>query len=110
MTKKLDPATRATKAYIRLQQRVDALQARMAEIKQNIAVEYPDGVQTAFGTWQCYADGVRQSYDTKSVGALVDELILKGNGELAQRILQTRKESTVQGGIRFVKAKEAKGE
>jgi len=110
MTKKMDSATKATKQYIRLQQRVEALQERMAQIKQDIAMEYPDGVQTKFGTWQCYADGVRQSYDTKSVGALVDELILKGNGELAQRILLTRKESPVQGGIRFVKTKEARNE
>jgi hypothetical protein len=110
MTKKMDSATKATKAYIRLQQRVEALQERMAQIKQDIATEYPDGVQTQYGTWQTYSDGVRQSYDNKSLGNLVDELILKGNGELAQRILLTRKESTVQGGIRFVKTKEARNE
>lgn len=105
MTRRLTNVERATKQYIRLQQRVEALQEQMALIKEQIATEYPEGVTTAFGTWQAYAEGVRLTYDSKGLQSIVDELVINGNSELAQKILQQRKQSHTSSGIRFIKKK-----
>lgn len=105
MTRRLTNVERATKQYIRLQQRVEALQEQMALIKEQIATEYPQGAVTPFGTWQAYAEGVRLTYDSKGLQSIVDELVINGNSELAQKILQQRKQSHTSSGIRFIKKK-----
>lgn len=105
MTRRLTNVERATKQYIRLQQRVEKLQEQMAVIKEQVAVDFPQGATTPFGSWQVYAEGVRLTYDTKGLQGIVDELIVAGNGELAKKILLQRKESPTAKGIRFIKKK-----
>ena len=93
-----------TKQYVAKLARIAKLEEEASVLKAQIMELAPEGVATPYGTWQTYAESVRQSYDTKSVGALVEKLILEGN-DTAVRILAIRKESTVGAGMRFIKPK-----
>jgi hypothetical protein len=106
MAKKLSIATKLTNEYVRLSARQEAIARRMAEIKQAIIAEHPEGVKTPHGAWQVFADGTRLTYETKNIQGIIDNLILEGNSHIAERLLKIRKESTTNGGVRFIKAKE----
>lgn len=94
-----------TKRYVAINAKIKALTEQASAIKAEIAELAPEGAPTPYGTWQTYSESVRQSYAPTKMNKLVEQLVLQGNSELAEKILLQRTESITDAGMRFIAKK-----
>lgn len=98
-----------SKQYVSIQNKIALLEEQAKQIKEQVSALAPDGVDVdGVGKWQPYSESVRLTYAPTRMQKVIDDLVLNGNGEIAQFILQQRNESVVAGGIKFIKQKEGK--
>jgi len=102
---KLALETKLTRQYVRLQERIAKLEEQAKNIKEQIAVQFPEGVKTPEGDWIAVGEGVRFNYSASKMQTVIEKLVRDGNSELASLILNQRTESKIQASMRFNKAK-----
>ena len=95
--------------YFEIDSEITALEATQKDIRRNIetlTVAMGGNVKLAhIGSVIVTEPSTSHSYDTKSIDALLYELIENGELNTAKRIMECKKETTRAGGLRITKAK-----
>jgi hypothetical protein len=95
--------------YFEIDSEITALEATQKDIRRNIetlAVAMGGNVKLAhIGSVIVTEPSTSHSYDTKSIDALLYELIENGELNTAKKIMECKKETTRAGGLRITKAK-----
>ena len=95
--------------YFEIDSEITALEATQKDIRRNIetlAVAMGGNVKLAhIGSVIITEPSTSHSYDTKSIDALLYELIENGELNTAKKIMECKKETTRAGGLRITKAK-----
>ena len=95
--------------YFEIDSEITALEATQKDIRRNIetlAVAMGGNVKLAhIGSVVITEPSTSHSYDTKSIDALLYELIENGELNTAKKIMECKKETTRAGGLRITKAK-----
>lgn len=95
--------------YFEIDSEITALEATQKDIRRNIetlTVAMGGNVKLAhIGSVIVTEPSTSHSYDTKSIDALLYELIENGELNTAKKIMECKKETTRAGGLRITKAK-----
>ena len=95
--------------YFETDSEITALEAIKNDIRRNIetlAVAMGGNVKLAhIGSVIVTEPSTSHSYDTKSIDALLMELVQAGELHTAKKIMECKKETTRAGGLRITKAK-----
>ena len=95
--------------YFEIDSEITALEATQKDIRRNIetlTVAMGGNVKLAhIGSVIVTEPSTSHSYDTKSIDALLLDLIQAGELHTAKRIIDSKKETTRAGGLRITKAK-----
>jgi len=95
--------------YFEIDSEITALEATQKDIRRNIetlTIAMGGNVKLAqVGTAMVTESTTSHSYDTKSIDALLYELIENGELSTAKKIMECKKETTRAGGLRITKAK-----
>ena len=95
--------------YFEIDSEITALEATQKDIRRNIetlTVAMGGNVKLAhIGSVMVTEPSTSHSYDTKSIDALLLDLIQAGELHTAKRIIDSKKETTRAGGLRLTKAK-----
>lgn len=95
--------------YFEIDSEITALEATQKDIRRNIetlTVAMGGNVKLAhIGSVIFTEPSTSHSYDTKSIDALLYELIENGELNTAKKIMECKKETTRAGGLRITKAK-----
>jgi hypothetical protein len=95
--------------YFEIDSEITALEATQKDIRRNIetlTIAMGGNVKLAhIGTAMVTESTTSHSYDTKSIDALLYELIENGELSTAKKIMECKKETTRAGGLRITKAK-----
>jgi hypothetical protein len=95
--------------YFEIDSEITALEATQKDIRKNIetlTIAMGGNVKLAHvGSAIVTEPSTSHSYDTKSIDALLYELIENGELSTAKKIMECKKETTRAGGLRITKAK-----
>ena len=95
--------------YFEIDSEIVALEATQKDIRRNIetlTIAMGGNVKLAhIGSAMVTESTTSHSYDTKSIDALLYELIENGELSTAKKIMKCKKETTRAGGLRITKAK-----
>lgn len=95
--------------YFELDSEITALEATQKDIRRNIetlTIAMGGNVKLAHvGSAIVTEPSISHSYDTKSIDALLMELVQAGELHTAKKIMECKKETTRAGGLRITKAK-----
>ena len=95
--------------YFEIDSEITALEATQKDIRRNIellTVAMGGNVKLAhIGSVIVTEPSTSHSYDTKSIDAILYELIENGELNTAKKIMECKKETTRAGGLRITKAK-----